>query len=800
MKIIVKNREKRILLLTQGMIMAAAVLYWLFNRGNAFQKTFSLEEFLVSDSAVVAQDVTTDEIMSQGGVFMQTPALPLDRGVYQVNIGYNANHPGSRISVSSINPDDSRIRCAEARLNPNLHQTILSLELTGADTIILSADFSGDGYLSITNVNISETSALYKRTLFYAFLLCLLIFVLYRFLHSDRTAKGVFLALSGIFVLSCFLLFRDHLLYADDLFFHLLRIEGLQKGLYAGTFPVKIYPVMAQDYGYAVGVFYGDLALYFPAFLRLLGFSVQSAYKFFIGALNLGTVMISYFSFRRMFHSRLSGILGCALCSLNHYRLLDLYQRAAVGECLGIMLFPLVLLSFYLIFMETTEKNWWRHALLTAFSMTGLIQSHILSCEIVFFIVLITCLVFLRMVLQKYRFLALLSAAALSILLNAGFLIPFLDFYREDILITSPQWMERTSGKDIQSVGLDISQLFTLVRRDVVSETPDPDRFLLPQYGISMVFGAGIILFLIVLICRFIRRQPDKRIPPVQMSSNGNFSPVQRPANGFPAHSLLQSRRADEAATQAENFCPALFCFVMGCLTLFMSTSLFPWNALANMGLLAEKLCYSLQFPWRMLAPSSVLLSFTICYSISFLREHRNMHTATAVTLFLAVLLLWNCGWFFSGKIRTGTPHKIYSTEDLDTMLLGTNDYFPTDTDVDGIEAGRINQSYINSFDSYTKDGTRIRCHVSAGSQDSYMEFPLNYYKYYVCTDDSGHSLPVSSGNNGMLRVSFPEGFDGNILLTFREPPHWRIAEGISLTVGLGCVLVLLRFCTVKKA
>lgn len=779
MKIIVKNRETPILLLIQGMIMAAAVLYWLAGRGNAFQKTFSLEEFLVSDSTTVVQDVTTDETMSQGGIFMQTPALTLDRGVYQLNIGYNVNHPGSRISVTSTGSDDSRIHCADARLNPNLHQATLSLELTGADTIVISADFSGDGYLSITNVSISETSAIYKRTLFYAFLLCLLILVLYRFLHSDRAAKGVFLALSCIFAISCSLLFRDHLLYADDLFFHLLRIEGLQKGLYSGTFPVKIYPVMAQDYGYAVGVFYGDLALYFPAFLRLLGFSVQSAWQFFIGALNLGTVVISYLSFRRMFHSRFSGILGCALCSLNHYRLLDIYQRAAVGECLGIMFFPLVLLSFYLIFMETTRKNWWKHALLTAFSMTGLIQSHVLSCEIVFFLVLITCIVFIRLILQKYHFLALISAAALSVLLNLGFLVPFLDFYREDILISSPQWLERTTGRDIQSLGLDVKQLFTLVSGDTVSEFPGSDRFLPPQYGIGMVFGAGMILFLIVLICRCIRRQPDKRISPVRMSSDGNFSPVRR-----------QSDR---------NLFPALFCFVMGCITLFMSTSLFPWNALSATGPLAVKLCYSLQFPWRMLAPSSILLSFAICYSISLLREHGNRHVAIAVTVFLSILLLLNCAWFFYGKVRTGTPHSIYATEDLDTMLLGTDDYFPTDTNVDAVEAGRINLSYINFYDSYAKNGTEIRCHVSAGSQDSYMEFPLNYYKYYICTDDQGHSLPVSSGNNGMLRVSFPEGFDGNILLTFREPPHWRIAEGISLAAGLGCVLALLRFCTVKK-
>lgn len=790
MKTIVQNRTKLILLLVQGLIMSAAVLYWLANRGNAFHKAFSPEEFQVSGSTVVAQDVTTDETMSQGGVFMQTPELPLDRGVYQIDIRYNANHPGSRVSITSTDPNDSRIHCAVARLNPNLHQATLSLELTGADTVVLSADFSGDGYLSITGVSVSETSALYKRTLFYAFLLCLLIFALHRLLHSDRAARGVFLALSCIFTVSCFLLFRDHLLYADDLFFHLLRIEGLQKGLYSGTFPVKIYPVMAQDYGYAVGVFYGDLALYFPALLRLLGFSVQSAYKFFIGALNLGTVMISYLSFRRMFHSRLSGITGCALCSLSHYRLLDIYQRAAVGECLGIMFFPLVLLSFYLIFLETTEKNWQKHALLTALSMTGLIQSHILSCEIVFFLVLTTCLVLVRLVLQKYRFLALLSAAVLSVLLNSGFLVPFLDYYREDILIATPQWMERTSGRDIQSVGLDLEQLFTLVRKEPVSGTPGADRFLLPQHGIGMVFGTGMLLFLILLICQCVRRRQDKSFPSVEPQSDRNFF-------------------------------PALFCFVLGCVTLFMSTSLFPWNALANTGPLAGKLCYSLQFPWRMLAPSFVLLSFPICYSISFLRGHRSSSAAAAVTLFLAVLLLWSCGWFFYGKSRTGTPHEIYATEDLDTMLLGTNDYFPTDTDVDGIEAGRINQSYINAYDSYVKSGTEIRCHVSAGSRDSdpgqgsqqeqnrdpgqnsqqkqnsdpgqesYLEFPLNYYKYYVCTDDAGQSLPVSSGNNGMLRVSFPEGFDGNILLSFREPPHWRIAEGISLTAGLGCILAL---------
>lgn len=746
---ILRTRKTWILLLIQGIIMAAAVLYWLVSRGNAFQKTFALEEYLVDSSSVVVQDVTTDETRFPGGVFMETPPLSLDRGVYQLVVGYNANRPGSRIFLDSESLDDSQIHCADIRLDPDVHQVIVSMELTrSADDVVISADFSGSGYLSITEVSIYETSAVYKRTVFHAFLLCVLILVICLFLYSDRAAKGVMLALSGIFVISCFLLFRDHLLYADDFFFHLLRIEGIQKGLSYGVFPVKIYPVMAQDYGYATGVFYGDAALYFPALLRLMGFSVQSAYQYFIAAMNLGTVLVSYFSFRRMFRSRFLGVLGCALCSLNFYRLLDVYQRAAVGECLGILFFPLVLLSFYLILMETTEKNWHRHALLTAFGMTGLIQSHVLSCEMVFVIALITCVIFARRVFQKYRFLALLSAAVLSILLNLGFLVPFLDFYHEDVLIASPQW-EYLMGTAIQSRGLEAGQLFTLVLDSAKADTTLSNPYVMPTYGIGMVFGVGILLFLAVLACQCVKRLCDK------------------------------------------NLLPALFCCIMGCLALFMSTTLFPWDALSEMNALTRKMCGSLQFPWRMLAPASILLSFAMCYSISFLQKHVNMPVALTLSLVLTALLLLNCAWFFTGKSRTGTPHHIYATEDLDTMLLGTNDYFPTDTDVREVEEGWVNQFNILSLDGYTKRGTTIWCHVSTGAEGGYIEFPLNHYKHYSCTDDSGQVLPITSGYSAMLRVTFPENYDGSILVAFREPLYWRIAECISLATGLGCLLIL---------
>lgn len=753
----VKSTEKLVLLLLQGIIMAAAFLFWLLNRGNAFQKTFSLDEFITADSTIVIQDVTTDATMSQGGVFLETPALSLKRGVYQIEISYNADRPDSTISVSSAALGEDQLHCTDARLNPNLHHVTMVLELTkAAEDVVISANFSGNGYLSITNVGVYETSAVYKRTLFYAFLFCLLLTLIYRFIRSSKEVKGVILVLASIFAISSYLLFNNLLFYGDDLFYHLLRIEGIQKGLSMGIFPVKIHPVWALDHGYAVGVFYGDAALYFPAFLRLLGFSVQTAYKFFIGAVNLGTIVIAYFSFRRMFQSRSLGILGSMLCSLNFYRMLDVYRRAAIGECLGIMFFPLVLLSFYLLFMETNEKNWKKHALLIAFSLTGLVQSHVLSCEMAFVLIFLTCLILIKRVFQKYVLFTLTSAAVLTVLLNLGFLVPFLDFYNDEILIGSSEWVGCTVKDNLQAAGLDLIQIFTLIDKTADPKLTLSGKYPLPEYGIGIVFGIGILLFLILLIFQFKKCCRDK------------------------------------------NFYPAILCFTLGCAMLFMSSNLFPWDTLAATGSIPEKLCYSLEFPWRLLAPGATLLSFTICYAVSFLRRHINIYAAAITAVFLTALLLMNCIWFISGKSHTSAVLYIYATEDLDTMLLSTNDYLPTVTDPDEIEEGWLNLSEITSLDAYTKRGTEIQCRVAAGEKGGFIDFPLNYYRYYSCTADSGQSLAVSSGINGMLRVTFPASFEGNILITFKEPLHWRMAECISLLAGLGSLTALILI--LKKA
>ena len=738
------SKEKLILLLCQGCLLAAAVLFWLFNRGNAFQKSCSLDEFRVTDSTVVIQDVTTDETMSEGGIFLETPTLSLDKGVYLVEISYNADREGSMISVGSKELSETQLRCKDAVLNPRLHHVTMTMELTEpADDVVISAGFSGEGYISITEVGVFETSAVYKRVLIYSVFLCLILMVVYLFVRGDKETKGVILALSAVFGISLMPLLNEYVLYGHDMYYHMLRIEGIREGLSMGIFPVKIHPVWAQDYGYAVGVFYGDIALYFPAVLRLFGFSVQAAYKIFIGVMNLGTILIAYFSFKRMFCSRLIGVLGSMCCCLNYYRMLDVYRRAAIGECLGIMMFPLVLLSFYLIFMETDGKNWWKHALLTAFSLTGLVQSHILSCEMVFFLVIAVCVILVKKVFTKEIFKTLATAAILSVFLNIGFLVPFLDFYNDEILIGSSDWVGCTAVNGLQATALDTTQIFSLMGN--IADTVNGEYM-----GMGTFFGLGGGLYIVVLL--------------LGRSKKWHLN---------------------------KKFYPSILCFGLGCCMVFMSSKLFPWDVLAASGSIVGKLCYSLEFPWRLLAPGTVLLIFSICYVISELQKNSNKYVFIIIMATLVAFLMLDCGQFLYDRAKNGMERYIYATEDLDTMLLSTNDYLPTVTNADEIEEGWLNMSNISKVEAYTKRGTEIQCQVTVGEQEGVIDFPLNYYRYYSCTDNLGQELPVSSGHNGMLRVSFPADYTGNIQVAFCEPWHWRLAEIVSLLTGCGCVMIL---------
>lgn len=753
-----KIKLRHIIIICQIAALSVAALTYLINRGDAYQRTFNLSELSLTDSVLSAEGIKVDSELSAGGTFMQTEPLSLEKGIYRIQIDYQTNSKDNTIEAFCSGLGAMEWYSAPIKLSPSGLSSYLTLELSrDAEDVVIQGVFSGNGSVIINNLGIYETSNMYKQNLFYAVVFCIALEAVCYFLRSDSTRRRIILILSGIFLVSCYPLYVNYLTVGHDIPFHMLRIEGITAGLSQGVFPVKIHPVWAQDFGYAVGVFYGDFLLYIPAVMRLFGLPVQTAFLYFVALMQLATVAVSYFAFKRMFKSSNVGICASFLYSLSLYRLADVYTRASVGEYSAMLFFPIVFCGFYLIFMEAKKENWWKYAMLTALGLTGLIQSHVLSCEMSIFFILILCILLIRLVIKPYKFLALASGAVLTVLLNLGFLVPFLDYFDESIMILSPEWTGGSGGA-IQSIGLFPLQVFSLFQRSnggTWSTNAGVNNEA--SYGTGIIFLIAIGLFLYLLSCH------------------------------------------KEECKKHYNFIPACISFGMGCLAVWMSTCYFPWDRIADSSAFLSTLINSLQFPWRMLAPATIFLTFVGCFVYTQLPAvMKELHVSAVLTACI-VLLFVNIGWYYYDLCYTVEPYRVHDTYELDSMTMYSYDYLPAGTDPSQISAGKVLHDGVVSIDGFQKQGTKILCRITAEDRDGWIDLPLNYYRGYKCNVlETGEEPEVSAGTNNMVRVSLPAGFTGTLQVFFEEPLHWRISEVVSLLTLLGCVGVY-GFCTFKE-
>ena len=199
----------------------------------------------------------------------------------------------------------------------------------------------------------------------------------------------------GITISASLLLFMPGITLGHDLLFHLLRIAGISDELAQGHFPVRLQSVWMDGYGYPVSIYYGDLLLYFPAVLHLLGLKLTDAYELYLLFINFATALVSFICFKRIFKNRDFGLILSLVYTTAPYRLVDVFVRSAVGEYTAFLFFPLIALAFYEMYFDA-EDNILKNSIILAFGMTGLIITHILSTEMCALILGITCLFFLE--------------------------------------------------------------------------------------------------------------------------------------------------------------------------------------------------------------------------------------------------------------------------------------------------------------------------------------------------------------------------------------------------------------------
>ena len=239
--------------------------------------------------------------------------------------------------------------------------------------------------------------------------------------HSRLLIFLSFLILS-VFSLYIVYLQNGHIMIGDDYHFHQNRIEGLAESIQHGIWVPKVSHFFIGGYGYASSLFYPDFYLYFPALLRILGFSLASSFIVFAIGINLCTFILTYVSGRYMGLTKIKSYLFSLLYTLSIYRLQDFFNRQAIGELLAMGFFPLVLASLYLL-KNGKEEKW----PLLVVGMTGIGLAHFISLEIVSIFIGLYILLNIKYFLKKEVMIGIAKATGLTVLLLAFYLVPIFE-------------------------------------------------------------------------------------------------------------------------------------------------------------------------------------------------------------------------------------------------------------------------------------------------------------------------------------------------------------------------------------
>lgn len=210
-------------------------------------------------------------------------AIPLSRGSYLVEIFYETSKdlvgikPMMESSIGMVEggtvllPSYAGKKSFEIRV------------MESTEKFYFDSDQLSDGRLVITQFTIRETTQADTAgcviLIFLLFLLDVLLYLRQRrvFDRMPEKERSVLFGLVCVWFISSLPLFVNYMVRGYDFEFHMMRIEGLAKGLMSGQFPVKLQPGWMNGYGYPVSVMYGDLLLYLPALLRILGFTLQAS-------------------------------------------------------------------------------------------------------------------------------------------------------------------------------------------------------------------------------------------------------------------------------------------------------------------------------------------------------------------------------------------------------------------------------------------------------------------------------------------------------------------------------------------
>ncbi len=678
-----------------------------------------------SENALVLQ-----ESVARSGAVANTPSYVMNKGSYRATLNYSADKNGNVLELW-----EQGDKIAAWQLNYWEKELTVDFALSkDAKALQLRINYGGDGALTVKRLSLAPYTLFYTDTYFLIGVFLLLHLAAWLYVRSGKRLSQEkmvdYAVILGVALLATTPMMQTYLYNADDLCYHLARLEGLKDGILDGqVIPVNILPEGLQNNGY-MNAMYPYLFLYIGAFMRLCGVSLAFSYKTLIFLSNLGSAVCAYVAVKSMVKSRRSVILSVVLYTLMPYRFTNIFSRGDLGETLALVFWPMVIAGLYHIVMGD-RKKW--HYLVIGF--TGALQSHILSVAYVAAVCVITALLYCVRIARERRYTELLKAAGLTVLLNAWYVVTFLYYYFKENLDKD---VLRWSGYFEQSINLsNMTQTLSLYNKQYFSL----GLALLGCLGIGIVYllcerrgkvsGAdGFMLYLLTL--------------------GGIF--VFLATGYFPSRALMKNAFFENIATMLQfpwRFLgPASACFLfVGAAGLARSELLKPYRNLI----------------FAMLVSLNLLVIVSVPADNNHV-PYKNAESAASkgheTKLGASVGLFYPHEWRLMG-----------ATEDRLTGSVVISDI-----------------SSVSVYD-FRKEGTKAAVSYIARSDDAYIELPVQNYLGYRAVNELGQPVRIEQGNGGRMRIFVEgDGAEHRIYVRYGPVPGFIIADVVSALTVLYCL------------
>ena len=710
-------------------------------------------------------------------IYLNIP-MEVKAGSYTLRVGYRSN-AGSTLTVTSkSNP--WAVKCDRISLNHlpeelpgefnmnyglgylpgfNDAQMYITEDVNDLDICVVYCGFKEFTVQSVELIG----NRTYIKTIWPAFMALLIIIellILGIIKGFFKTDKGVpFLIIMGIALLSSIpLLFKMGLLFDDGDFLY-GKINGIIDGLRDGQFPVRIHPNTLKGYGYALSYYYPELFLYPFAILRGVGYSLRFCVYLMFFCTNLATAAMSFICVKRVLRNNVNyrSIFISSVCSFLYtfstYRLLDVYSRAAIGEAIAIVFLPLVITGLYIIISENGSIAW-----LTV-GLFGLINSHMLTTELVTEFALLLCIVCFKQIFRKECFIKLVKSCVITFLLSAYYIIPFVHMSTTDEFKVYAQ-----NAYDTSNTMLSFADIFSITTSTVGKV--NNGTFFDTRYNI----GTAVILLSVVLF-----------IITIKKVGKSGFDTI---------------------------------CFSFGLIALWMTSSLFPWRAIESIGGVIRTVFCMVQFPCRYLSIAMVCFMFSIAKELEVLFADKKKKTVYALSFVTSILVFAQASYYFSTlKITASDDQLIFDGIALAKYnMVGMGEYEPVNFDNSDLDYSieelqyKFNENAIINptgemanlgltIGPLSKSGTSSSILiVNPTGEEQILYMPITYYEGYRVkniseSEDGKEIVPeLFETDLGTVGLKIPVGYYNGAHISYHENILYRISELISILTLIGIV------------